>query len=246
MSVSSSGVDSVDGASLLSSPVRREIVDCLSGRTGLTAADLADHLGLHVTTVRFHLDQLIAGGLVTTTSESRGVGRPRKVYAAAAGSWELTQDPGEAWRVLTGLLAETFGEQHPDGTPISPEEAGRRWALANVPDDGQPQAGSAGTWLGKVGQMIDTLRVWGYTPSITTTDHGRTVCVELHRCPFLELARTNPAVACGIHRGLISGAMTRLGEPETKVSLQPFVKPELCLAHVTTTANFTSPRKDDR
>ena len=59
-----------NAAALLASPVRRALVDALAhveggDRTpGLTAAELADEVALHVTTVRFHLDQLVAAGLV--------------------------------------------------------------------------------------------------------------------------------------------------------------------------------------
>ena len=55
---------------------------------------------------------------------------------------------------------------------------------------------------------------------------------------FLDLARNNPAVVCGIHRGLIAGSLERLGENGARVSLEPFVGPTTCLAHITTTTPF--------
>ncbi len=76
----------------LSSDVRRRIVEHLnviadqaapSAQVGRSAAELAAYLGLHVTTVRFHLDQLVTGGyLVTAFERTPRVGRPRKLYAA--------------------------------------------------------------------------------------------------------------------------------------------------------------------
>ena len=47
-------------------------------------------------------------------------------------------------------------------------------------------------------------------------------------------------MVCGIHRGLIAGAMQQFGESDTQVSLEPFVQPQLCLAHVTTHTPFTT------
>ncbi len=88
-----------DAGGLLASPVRRRIVARLAesriapGREhgGLSAAELAADLGLHVTTVRFHLDQLLAAELVTAGTEHReGAGRPRKVFRLPPG----VQPPG--------------------------------------------------------------------------------------------------------------------------------------------------------
>ena len=64
--------------------------------------------------------------------------------------------------------------------------------------------------------MIDVLQEWGYTPELRTSEGGRVAEVTLAHCPFLELARANPAVVCGIHRGLIAGSLAQLGETATR------------------------------
>jgi predicted ArsR family transcriptional regulator len=228
------------GASLLASPVRRLIVDTLARRGAMTAAQLGDIIDLHVTTARFHLDQLVAGGLLESRFQKQvGAGRPRKLYAVAPGSLEPSRRDSEGLQVLAELLAEslTAGE---NGEPLSPAEAGRRWALEHVSDTHTAAADTPGRWLAKVGEMVDVLGDWGYTPEVTTTNGGRTARINLAHCPFLDLARKNPAVVCGIHRGLIAGAMERLGEEEADVSLEPFVAPFLCRAHVTTQTPFKS------
>ena len=93
--------------------------------------------------------------------------------------------------------------------------------------------------------MIDVLQEWGYTPELRTSEGGRSAEVTLAHCPFLELARANPAVVCGIHRGLIAGSLSQLGETATRVSLEPFVTATTCLAHVSTTTPFrTSASKE--
>ncbi|HET7397663.1 MAG TPA: helix-turn-helix domain-containing protein [Intrasporangium sp.] len=254
--MSSSGGSGVD---LLSSQVRRRIVDTLANlpstpdgsgglrpAEGLSAQDLAEHLGLHVTTVRFHLDQLVSGGLLTSHFEPPvGAGRPRKLYAVEPGSLE-TVSTEDSYRMLSGLLVESFRTQ-PDGRQLSPEEVGVRWSHDRVAEEDldpadQAPARTAGQWLGKVGHMVDLLREWGYVPEVSTTDGGRTANVSLHDCPFLSLARDNVAVVCGIHRGLIRGVMQSLGEESTTVGLTPLVGPNLCVAALTSSTPFTSHR----
>lgn len=228
-------------ALLLASPVRRAIVDLLAESDGeeadgMTAAQLAELLELHVTTVRFHLDQLVTAGLLTTSDvKSSGVGRPRKLYRAAPGSLTSADDE-RARRMLTELLADSFGE-----SGLTPAEAGRRWSRRHIPvDPADVPADTAGRWLTKVGRMIDILADRGYTPEVITEEGGHSIRINLRRCPFIDLAHTNPAVVCGIHRGLIHGALEQLGEPEAQVGLEPFVEPDLCRALVRTPTPFRS------
>lgn len=228
---------------LLESPARRSIVDLLANQTptddssgelpGLTAAELAARLGLHVTTIRFHLDRLVSADLLESEFRAGQVGRPRKIYrfrprAVSTGS---SQD---AYRALAELLAEAWGEGD-GGLRLSPEEAGKRWAHRHVDiarGDEQP-ARTPGAWIGKVGRTVDMLDRWGYTPELRTTDDGLRAELTLLNCPFLPLAETNTDVVCGVHRGLLKGAMDAVGEPDTQVALRPFVGPSRCLATLT-------------
>lgn len=240
------------GVSLLTSPVRRRIVDALDDaarasaaagaeRAGLSAAELAERVDLHVTTVRFHLDRLVAAGLVRTDVErDQSVGRPRKLYSVAQGS--TLPLLGDTSPVLAELLSATFATFGDALERVSPADVGRRWAASRVTSDPHEQpARTPGTWLGKIGRMIDALHEWGYTAQVKTTDHGRTAQITITHCPLLAMARENPAVVCGIHRGMIAGAMVQLGEADTSTSLEPFVAPETCLAHVTTHTPLTPP-----
>ena len=233
---------------VLSSDVRRRILDHLNvvadraapGESmGRSAADLAEFLGLHVTTVRFHLDQLVAAGfLVTAFERTPRVGRPRKLYAAPlldAGAEAETQ---RHHQVLAALLAQSWPA---DGSePLSPEEAGRRWAAEHADPEraATPPATTPGRWLAKVGDMVDQLEHWGYTPELATSNGGRTVTIALHNCPFLALARVRPDVVCGVHQGLIVGALGSVGERDVHIEVRPFVEPTRCLVKVSTDTPF--------
>lgn len=233
-----------DGSALLLSRVRRSIVDELSslprlaveGRPtrdrGLTAAELGRSLGLHSTTVRFHLDQLVAGGLVAAHSvRTGGAGRPAKRYVVVEDRPVAPVAEGP-YQVLAGLLAAALDPA--DGDQLTPEEAGIQWVRRRLaPDPDQPPPGAArrpGEWVAKVGAVVDLLQEWGYTPDLEVTGPCGDVTLTLQDCPFLELARERPEVVCGVHRGLLKGALEVAGEDSAGVSLRPFTGPRTCRA----------------
>ena len=229
---------------VLGSPVRRAILDTLANlpvlatadtpnrSKGLTAAELGERVGLHVTTVRHHLERLELAGLVHRHAERTGVGRPRHHFTAAPGNLAEVGDPS-AYRLLAEVLTEAMASVNPDAV-----SAGRRWSQRTIstaldPDVRAAPARTPGQWLGKLGALIDLLDSWGFDPSVTTEAGGRTSRVCLNRCPLRELAAANPAVACGVHRGVLEGALDALGEEGVTVELEPFVQPDLCVARLT-------------
>lgn len=243
------------GVALLGSPVRRGVVDQLAaldaqGRAqGLTAAELGERLGLHTTTIRFHVDQLVAAGVLDAHFvRSGGVGRPSKKYV-------LREDPlaasarrgGRPFEVLAELLTSTLSVE--ESERLTPEQAGVRWATRRAEQAAQVRAavlgepgepGGAAAAPGdaadvrdaKVAEVIALLAEWGYTPETQVLEDGSGVDVTLRACPFLDLARTHPDVVCGVHRGLLRGALAAVGEPDTHVSLEPFVGPDTCRARL--------------
>lgn len=242
------------GIALLSSSVRRRIVEHLAalprlavGGTptrdlGLTAAELGRILDLHSTTVRFHLDQLVAGGLVSAHFvRGGGAGRPAKRYVVVDGELTPPARPGTEgpYQVLATLLADALAP----GAPVqrNPEEAGVEWVRQRLAAQGRgPGPGKAepapsrttGQWLGTIGDIVDLLAEWGYTPELAVDGAEGDVTLTLRDCPFLDLARTHPAVVCGVHRGLLKGALEAAGEDRAEVSLRPFVGERTCHAVV--------------
>lgn len=242
---------STEREAALASPVRRRVVEMLrelpagddGGQLrGLTAHELARRLDLHVTTVRFHLDQLVGADVLETEFLRGRVGRPRKVYRVLPGSLRGAK-VDRAHAALTQLLLESWQVQSPEGTALTAEQAGERWVRKRAPQQPTPPgpAHTLGGWLGKVGQALDLLTPWGYTREIRTLDEGRTVELSLVDCPFLAMAHERPEVVCGVHRGLLREAMRSTGESDVQVGLQPFVAPGRCLATLTIPTGFDPP-----
>jgi predicted ArsR family transcriptional regulator len=244
------------GMELLRSDVRRRLLEILADpptqdgtdrsprERGLSAAELAAILGLHVTTVRFHVDQLVAAGiLVARNDRPTRAGRPRKLFSLPTMSLQPPEDPAaqEAYRRLGDLLSSAIAGREDS---IVPEEAGYRWAVdrfgATVPESERHPAESPGAWLAKIGRLVDVLADWGYAPDVRTRNRGRATEVVLGHCPFLALADAHPEVTCGVHRGLLRGVLESLGEDAT-VRLEPFVTPDTCVAYLSPRAPFRDP-----
>ena len=77
--------------------------------------------------------------------------------------------------------------------------------------------------------VVELLDAAGFAPEAPVAD-GRPI--RLHHCPFGTLARDHGEVVCGVHLGLMRGALRELGAPFDALRLEPFVEPSLCLAHL--------------
>jgi predicted ArsR family transcriptional regulator len=191
----------------LASRARRQVLDALrDSPVPLDAAAVAATLGLHVTTARFHLDQLAVAGLAqrSTIAEHRR-GRPRVLFAPAGAARD--EDSREQ---LIEVLASAIGGSD-DGMQES-LRAGRRWAdEIGAPDPGDPAGG-----------LIEVLDRLGFAPD----PDPDAATIRLRACPFRSAAREHPEVVCTVHRGLVERLLDGTGsEPR----LVPFAEPELCL-----------------
>ncbi|MEB3980036.1 winged helix-turn-helix transcriptional regulator [Mycobacterium sp. 663a-19] len=206
------------------------------------AAELATRLGLHTTTVRFHLDALCSEGVVERTRISRaGIGRPRTGYLAVRERLN--------YRVLAEILALELGDTNAKRRRRA-EAAGRRWAeriTAEAGGDGAegqrfPNAAGAGETLEEqVATVATVFARMGFGPALAPDAMSRTAnqrTIRLHSCPVRELARAHPEVGCALHQGLLQGLLANSAvtegdsRPVMRAELEPFVEPELCLVRV--------------
>jgi len=205
-------------AALASLPRRRLLELLRSARTPQDAHTLAAAAGLHVTTVRFHLDVLCRAGLVHGRPQPRAAaGRPRTVYST------LTDAAPDGYSTLTRLLSAQMGDT-PAVRATRAEQAGVQWAKELTADAGPVSRMGAEEAARSVTGLFAQL---GFRPELVGDDAGRQL--RLHACPFRAVARAHPEVICSIHLGLLRGVLTELGAPATTSTLRPFVEPELCV-----------------
>ncbi|MEZ5171646.1 MAG: helix-turn-helix domain-containing protein [Acidimicrobiia bacterium] len=186
-----------------------------SSPSPLSAADLANILGLHANTVRLHLDRLRDAGLVEAHAVHRGtVGRPQHVYSLAPGAPGLGFDP-PAHALLAGLLAalaERSGADADEAVAI-----GRSWGA-----DAAARTKSA-SCLEALGGELDRL---GFEPAADEPDDGTATVAFLH-CPFRDLAEAYPELVCSLHRGICEGVVDEAGGGIVE-DFQALYDPEPC------------------
>ncbi|GAB1692196.1 helix-turn-helix transcriptional regulator [Krasilnikovia sp. M28-CT-15] len=202
----------------LGSDSRVEILGLVRAAAGgLTAADVAAHTGQHLSTTRAHLDRLVHAGLLVKARASGGApGRPAWRYRATAA------DPAPApYRALaTALLDHLPGAAGGDVREAAArvgQDWGRRLAAVSPPQDDPVDTVSA------------VLTGLGFEPERQPAQPDGAVEVHLRTCPFLELVGQNPDAMCGLHLGVVRGALGHHGVGGDDAVLEPFGAPHACV-----------------
>jgi len=208
----------------LADPSRARILAELSDAGPLDARELARRVGLHVNTVRVHLNALAEAGLVESESlPPRGRGRPRVVHRATPAAVE---EGGRRYRLLAEILTALVARFGPQARGQL-EEIGEAWGHYLV--EGPPPYASLSE-EDAVERLLALLAEVGFRPTLEQGARGRRILMR--PCPFLELARAHRDVVCPIHLGLMRGALAELGARTRATRLDPFVQADLCVARL--------------
>jgi len=196
------------------------VLDLLDGQPEpLTVGALVAATGLHENTVREHLEALVDVGLVERSrAAAQGRGRPAWLYRSRGGP-ETSEYAGLA-SALAGQLQRRGAD--PAGEAL---EAGQQWGRQLARRDtaeGMPQEARSNT--GARRRVVALLDDLGFEPR---TD-DRATRVELTRCPLLEAAHRYPGVVCGVHLGIVRGALEEYGGQPDRTDLVPFAAPGSC------------------
>lgn len=166
---------------------------------GLDAHQVAEALDIHVTTARFHLNNLVeAGAIVAETLQPGGVGRPRVLYRAA---------PAPPSDELLFLLLRELGGTESEREAAA-ATAGRAWARTHaqptVPD--ASDADAATSLPDPVTVITTALAALGFRVTETVSAFG-SHRVSICSCPLQSIAGRNPEIAHGVVRGAVEYAL---------------------------------------
>ena len=198
---------------------RASLLETLRGQPEpTTLAALVGATGLHANTLREHLEALVKHGLVRRhRAEPSGRGRPAWLYEATG----VTEGVGRS--EYAGLAATLASAIH--RTSDSPREdaivAGTEWGHQLAQGRGTPRTAGETAARHQVVELLDEI---GFAPE---TDDRRSV-VRLTRCPLLEAAHQYPDVVCGVHLGIVRGALEEYGADPSGTDLFPFSEPGAC------------------
>ncbi len=205
---------------------RADVLDMLRAADGpLGVREVAQRMGLHPNTARFHLEALMEAGLAARETEDRETpGRPRIGYRA------VVDGPGgrRRYRLLAEMLTSLIAGTMPEPASAA-QEAGREWG-AYLTDQPPPyQRLSAAEAIAKLTAIMDGL---GFAPQAEADADAGQYRLCLHQCPFREVAEHHQDVICSLHIGLMRGALARMRAPVTADRLDAFVEPSLCVARL--------------
>ncbi|HET6633821.1 MAG TPA: helix-turn-helix domain-containing protein [Streptomyces sp.] len=191
-----------------------------------SVADIADRLGVHPNTARFHLDALVDEGAVERTSvRPDGPGRPRTVHRPRPG---MDRGGPRGYRLLARVLLSRLAAAGTDGTEEA-VRAGREWGGFLVE---RPAPAARIGRQEAVARLTALLADLDFAPETDTAAEQGTEQIRLRHCPFLELAEEYGPLVCQIHLGLMQGALAELRAPVRAERLEPFAEPDACLTRL--------------
>lgn len=204
----------VRGVGALADPARLDLYRLVAAAADAVSREqAATALGLPPHQVRFHLDRLVADGLLDveyrrlTGRTGPGAGRPAKLYRRCARDVVVSL-PERRYDLAGRLMAEAIDTATASGAPVA--EALRASAASHgralaARASGEPEGEADVPTAASVTAVLEALAAEGYEPRAS----GREIA--LANCPFHALMADHTALVCGMNLALLSGFGEALG-----------------------------------
>jgi predicted ArsR family transcriptional regulator len=218
-------VAAVTGIGALVEPARRALYLYASAQPGpVSREQAAEACGLPLHSAKFHLDRLVADGLLEAEyrrlsgRSGPGAGRPAKLYRRSERQVAVSLPERRydlAGQVLAAGIEEAARTRAPVQEAVAEAAAARGRAIAAAAVDGD------GSELDRTAEVLGD---HGYEPHLD----GDTLC--LANCPFDRLARDHVELVCGLNLDLVAGVLDGLGCGGLEAVLEP--EPGSCCVKV--------------
>jgi predicted ArsR family transcriptional regulator len=212
----------VTAIALLDEPTRRRLYELVAVADAPVSRDqAASALGISRELAAFHLDRLLAAGLLEAeyrrlgARRGPGAGRPAKVYQRSQRDVAVSL-PRRDYKRLAADFAEAL--ERADGS--SGKRATARVARARGRADGKEIRRSAGQRRGHrrlEKALVEHLRHAGYEPRLDAKDG----VIRLRNCPYDALAASHRELTCGMNLAWAEGVVAGLGDDGVKAELAP-------------------------
>jgi predicted ArsR family transcriptional regulator len=225
------------GIGTLADDTRRALYEYVSAQAEPVGREqAATALGLALHNVNFHLDRLVAEGLLEveyrrlTGKTGPGAGRPSKLYRRASREFTVSLPP-RRYDLVGGILAAAVTRAD-EGVALGQalHDCARHEGLALGQDvEGLDRAGS-------LSALAQVLRSQGFEPQVRGDE------VVLSNCPFDALAQKHTALVCGLNQVFVQGVADGLAS-DVVASLEP-ESGRCCVT--ARTASSSAPRTSER
>ncbi|HEX5406267.1 MAG TPA: helix-turn-helix domain-containing protein [Pseudonocardiaceae bacterium] len=208
---------------------RRDVLRVLKAASNpMSTTAIAKVLGVHPNTVRFHLNALLSDGRVEHIAPYRKrPGRPPLMFRAIP---QMDRSGPRHFRLLAEILATGLASARDPSAKA--QAAGRAWGR-QFKASGRQRKKTSGKE--SIDHLVGVLDEFGFAPERRKSDGQQ--WIDLRHCPFLELAETRTKIVCPIHLGIMQGVLESQAAPVGVDRLDPFVEPDLCVAHLTLLEN---------
>ncbi|OBG42441.1 transcriptional regulator [Mycobacterium alsense] len=208
---------------------RRDVLRVLKAASSpMSITAIAKVLGVHPNTVRFHLNTLLNDGRVEHIEPYRKrPGRPPLMFRAIP---QMDRHGPRRYRLLAEILAAGLASARDPSAKA--QAAGRVWGRRLTASEQQRENTSSDE---SIDHLVGVLDEFGFAPERRKSDGQQ--WIDLRHCPFLELAETRTEVVCPVHLGMMQGVLESQVAPVGVDRLDPFVEPDLCVAHLTPLEN---------
>ena len=214
----------VAGLAVLEEPVRRSLYFYVAYRhRDVGREEAAQAVGISRELAAFHLDRLVADGLLETSFRrlsgrtGPGAGRPAKLYRRSDRELEVSL-PQRSYKLAGRILATAM-----DSATRGANESLAPTARAIGEEIGREAKARSGSRPGKkrlVAGTMAALAANGYEPEQEGDE------IRLRNCPFHYLASEHRQLVCGMNLALIEGVVAGLDAPGVEPRLDP--KPGMC------------------
>jgi len=183
---------------------RDKILNTLLTQRQATIKQLSEVVGINGISVRHHLINLQAEGLVTAEEQRRGVGRPAFVYRLTEKGME--KFPTNYLKLTNYLLTELEETLSPEELKATFERIGKKQAeeSTNI-DKNQPIE----TQLEQLANQLASDRFL-----LSWKKEGDSIILQSDNCPYLHVGKEHPEI-CKIDETLFSEALGREVKLET-------------------------------
>jgi predicted ArsR family transcriptional regulator len=208
----------VAAVAALAEPTRRRLYDHVVRQSGPVSRDEASAAtGVPRATAAFHLDRLVADGLLEVQFQrlsgrtGPGAGRPAKLYQRSECTVSVSL-PERHYDLAGDLLATALDQAEASGE--APRRVLERSARRRGTELAQ-EAYAAGEGVPARDVVLQLLEAHGFEPRVDDD------AVVLANCPFHTLALAHTDLVCGMNLSLLGGVLEGVPAAGLVAALQP-------------------------